>query len=101
MNTTTHTAKTKLDARAETATETAVTIDWSNISIEDTRALASRTILIAAQSQWRKDGNVPTEATLDAHEFAHPTRKPRGPVDVKALLLKLSPEEREALLASL
>lgn len=101
MNTTTHTVKTRLDARAETATDTAVTINWENISLEDTRALAARTILIAAQSQWRKDGHIPTEATIDANDIAHPTRKPRGPVDVKALLLKLSPEERAELLASL
>ena len=70
MSTTTLTAKTKLDARAETATETAVTIDWSNISLEDTRKLAERTIIIAAQAQWRKDGHIPTEATIDANEIA-------------------------------
>lgn len=101
MNTTTHKATTKLDARAETATETAVTIDWSNISDADLKALAARTVLIATQAQWRKDGHIPTEATIDAHDIANPTRKPRGPVDVKALLMKLSPEERAELLASL
>jgi hypothetical protein len=101
MTTTTTTAKTKLDSRADTvATETAITIDWSTISLEDTRKLAERTIVIAAQANWRKDGNVPTEATLDAHEFANPTKRPRGPVDVKALLAKMSPEDRAALLAS-
>lgn len=97
MNTTTHAANTKLDARSEKV-ETAVTIDWSNISLEDTRKLASRTIIIAAQSNWRTDGAIPTEAVLDANDFANPTRKPRGPVDVKKLLEKMSPEERAALL---
>lgn len=98
---TTVTAKTKLDARAETATETTVTIDWSRVSEDDIKALATRTIVIAAQSQWRKEGVIPETATLDAYEYAHPTRKPRGPVDVAALLKKMSPEERAAILASL
>ena len=86
-NTTKHTANTRLDARSEKV-ETAVTIDWSNISLEDTRKLASRTIIIAAQSNWRNEGTIPTEAVLDANEFANPSRKPRGPVDPKKALLK-------------
>lgn len=96
---TTVTAKTKLDARAESATETAVTINWDNISLEDLRALATRTIVIAAQTQWRKDGAIPAEATLDANEYANPTRAPRKPADIKALFAKMSPEEQAAFLA--
>ena len=80
---TTITAKTKIDARAASATETAVTIDWSNASDEDIKALAARTIVIAAQSQWRKDGVVPATFTADAHAFANPTRAPRKPIDPK------------------
>lgn len=95
------TAKTKLDARAESATETAVTIDWSNTSQEDMQALAARTVVIAAQSQWRKDGVIPTEVTLDANDYANPTRAPRKPVDLKALVAKMTPEERAAFIASL
>lgn len=92
------TVRTKLDARSTEKTETAVTIDWSTISQEDLQKLAAKTIIIAAQSQWRGDGVIPTEATLNAHDYANPTRKPRGPVDLKALLAKMSPEERAALL---
>lgn len=98
---TTVTAKTKIDARAETATVTAVTIDWSNTSDEDIKALAARTVVIAAQSQWRKDGAVPSEVTLDANDYANPTRAPRKPADLKTLFAKLSPEERAAFLADL
>lgn len=86
-NMTKHTARTRLSERSDKV-ETAVTIDWSNISLEDTRKLASRTIIIAAQSNWRTDGVIPTEAVLDANEFANPSRKPRGPVDPKQALLK-------------
>lgn len=95
------TAKTKLDARAESATETKVTIDWSNTSQEDLQALAARTVVIAAQTQWRKDGHIPTEITLDANEFANPTRAPRKPADIKALFAKMTAEERAEFLASI
>lgn len=95
------TAKTKIDARAEAATTTAVTIDWSNTSDEDIKALASRTVVIAAQSQWRKDGVVPSEVTLDANEYANPTRAPRKPADIKALFAKMTAEERAEFLASI
>jgi len=95
------TAKTKLDARAESATETAVTIDWSNTSQKDIQALAARTIVIAAQSQWRKDGVIPTEVTLDANDYANPTRAPRKPADIKALFAKMTPEEKAAFLAEI
>ena len=83
---TTVTAKTKIDARAASATETAVTINWDNTSLDDIKALATRTIVIAAQSQWRKDGAVPSEVTMDANDYANPTRAPRKPVDVKKAL---------------
>lgn len=100
-NQTSHTVRTKLDSRAKDKTETAVVIDWSTISIDDTRKLASKAVIIAAQAEWRAEGAIPEEAVLNAHDFANPARKPRGPVNVKALLQKMSPEERAELLASL
>lgn len=99
MNMTEHKARTKLDARATEKTETLVTIDWSTISEEDLRKLAAKTVIIAAQAEWRSDGSIPEAVTLNAHDYANPTRKPRGPVNVKALLAKMSPEERAELLA--
>lgn len=101
MNTTNHTVRTKVDARSKDKVETSVTIDWANISLEDTRKMAAKTIIIAAQSEWRADGSIPREATLDAHVYANPNRKPRGPVDVKALLARMTAEERAELMASL
>ena len=88
--------KTKIDARAESATETSVTIDWSNTSQEDIQALAARTIVIAAQAQWRKDGVIPTEATLDANEYANPTRAPRKPLDPKEAFKRAFEEYKKA-----
>ena len=101
MNNTSHTVRTKLDSRSAEKVETAVTIDWEQISLDDTRKLASKAIIIAAQSEWRAEGAIPREATLDANAYANPTRKPRGPVDLKALLAKMTPEERAELMASL
>ena len=102
-NMTTTTTKTRL-AQGTDAIETAVSIDWENASIDDVRALATRTIIIAAQAQWRTAGAIPTSVTLDAHAFANPerTRKPQDAVTAaKAALAKMSPEERAAFLASL
>ena len=101
MNTTNHLVRTKTDARASEKVETAVVIDWENISLDDTRKLAAKSIIIAAQSEWRAEGAIPTSATLDAHAYANPAKKPRGPVNVKALLAKMTPEERAELMASL
>ena len=61
-NMTTTTTKTRL-AQGSVAIETAVTINWETASIDDVRALATRTIIIAAQAQWRTAGAIPTEAT--------------------------------------
>ena len=102
-NMTTTTTKTRL-AQGTDAIETAVTINWETASIDDVRALATRTIIIAAQAQWRTAGAIPTDATLDAHAFANPerTRKPQDAVAAaKSALAKMSPEERAAFLASL
>ena len=102
-NMTTTTTKTRL-AQGTDAIETTVSIDWENASIEDVRALATRTIIIAAQAQWRTAGAIPTSVTLDAHAFANPerTRKPQDAVAAaKAALAKMSPEERAAFVASL
>jgi hypothetical protein len=93
------TVRTKLDARATSKTETQVAIDFSTISQEDLQKLAAKTVVIAAQAEWRAAGVIPDTVTLNAHDYANPTRKPRGPVDIKALLAKMSPEERAAALA--
>ena len=102
-NITNTTTKTRL-AQGTDAIETSITINWETASIEDVRALATRTIIIAAQAQWRTAGAIPPSATLDAHAFANPerTRKPQDAVAAaKSALAKMSPEERAAFLASL
>lgn len=98
-NVTTATVKTKPDARSE-ARETALTINWEEMEREDLIALAQQTLVIKLQSSWRKNG-IPETARVDAHEHKVGVRAPRKPADLAALIGKLSPEEREALLAKL
>ena len=79
---------------------TNVTIDFESFSLEDIRELAAKSLVIEAQSEWRKAGSIPTEATLTSAEFGPSApRAKRGPVDPAALLAKMSPEERAALFA--
>ena len=103
MNDTTNIAtlsvKTKADARAE-AVETALTIDYTNMTREDLIALAQQTIVIKLQGGWRKNG-IPTELSVDAADHKVGARAPRKPADIATLIGKLSPEEKAALLAKL
>ncbi len=79
---------------------TSVTIDFSTFSPEDIQELAAKSLVIEAQSEWRKAGEIPTEATITSAEFGPSApRAKRGPVDPAALLAKMSPEDRAALFA--
>lgn len=103
-NTTTHNAKTKKDADAKgSEVTTALTIDWSNITQDDLRALAARTIIIAWQSNMRRSSEaIPETATIDAADAANPKRKPRDPLSAaRSALSSMTPEERAAFIASL
>ncbi len=99
MNTTSTTVKTKPDARAE-AIETALEINWEGMERDDLIALAQQTLVIKLQGGWRKNG-IPAECKVNATDHKVGVRAPRKPADLAALIGKLSPEEREALLAKL
>ena len=99
-NTTTATIKTKANARAEAIT-TALTINWEGMEQADIIALAQQSLVIKLQSQWRNAEAIPTEATVNAADYKIGVRAPKKPADVMALVNKLSPEERAALLAKL
>jgi hypothetical protein len=79
---------------------TKVTIDFGSFTEADIRELAAKSLVIEAQSDWRKAGSIPAEATITSAEYGPSApRAKRGPVDVGSLLAKMSPEERAALLA--
>lgn len=99
MNTTTRVVKTKPDARAEHV-ETSLEINWEGMEREDIIALAEQTLVIKLQGGWRKNG-IPSECKVNATDHKVGVRAPRKPADLAALIGKLSPEERNALLAKL
>lgn len=97
---TTHTVKTKANARAEAIT-TNLSVDWEGMSQEDIIALAQQTLIIKVQSNWRA-GTIPTgEVEVKATDFKVGARQPKKPADILGLVQKMSAEERAALLAQL
>jgi hypothetical protein len=98
-NTTSRIVKTKPDARAEHV-ETALEINWEGMERDDLIALAEQTLVIKLQGGWRKNG-IPAECKVNATDHKVGVRAPRKPADLAALISKLSPEERNALLAKL
>jgi hypothetical protein len=93
---------TEVDTRPQAGAEavrTNLTIDWSNMTEEEIRALAQQALVVKLQGAWRKNGIPAGDHTVLAAEHKIGVRAPRGPVDVAALIAKLDPEERAALLA--
>ena len=80
------------------------TFDFSNTSREDVLKLATRTICIKKQAEWRKakdrmDGEKWDGVTFKVDEVLAETRKSADPVTrAKSALNKLSEAERMALL---
>lgn len=99
MNTQTQ-VETKLNKDSE-AVVTDLTIDWSGMTEEDTRALAQQALIVKLQSGWRKNGIPNGDFTVKAADHKVGARAPRGPVNVAALIDKMTPEEKAALLAKL
>lgn len=92
--------KTKPDARAEAVT-TNLTINWEGMTEDDVRALAQQALVVKLQGGWRKNGIPAGDHEVNATDFRVGVRAPRSAPDIVALVGKLSPEERAALLAKL
>lgn len=90
---------TRPEAGAE-AVETKVTINWENMSQENIIALAQQSLVIKLQAEWRKDGIPAGEVEVDANDYRPGTRSERKP-NLEALVAKLTPEQKAALLAKL
>lgn len=94
--------KIEVDTKANKDAEsikTNLTIDWSDVSVEDMQALAQQALIVKLQGAWRKNGIPNGDHTVKAAEYKVGVRAKREPASVEALLQKLSPEERQALLA--
>ena len=92
--------KTKPDARAEAVT-TNLTINWEGMTEDDVRALAQQALVVKIQGGWRKNGIPAGDHEVNAADFRAGVRAPRSAPDIAALIGKLSPEEKAALLAKL
>ena len=89
---------TKANKDAESV-KTNLTIDWSEMSTDDVQALAQQALIVKLQGAWRKNGIPDGDFTVKASDHKIGVRAKREPASVESLLQKLSPEERQALLA--
>jgi hypothetical protein len=97
MNTINKTVKTKINATDKEATQTSLTLDFSNVSTEQLQELAARSAVIAWQARCRAEGIIPEGDTFDVAECF--VKQPRKAPSLEAMISKLSPEERAKLLA--
>jgi hypothetical protein len=99
MNTS-HEVSTKVEAGAASI-ETNLTVNWDGMEQSDILALAAQSLIIKWQGRVRKEGEIPTEASINAVDHKIGVRAPRGPVNLVSAFEKLSPDERAAMLAKL
>ena len=93
---------TKVETRPQAgqqAVETALTIDWSDMTPEDVQALAQQALIVKLQGKWRKEGIPNGECTVNAAEYKVGVRAPKTKQTLEQMLAALSPEERAALVA--
>lgn len=95
---TTTEVSTKATATSE-AVITNLSIDWTDMSPEDIRALAQAALVVKLQGGWRKNGIPVGDTTVLASEHKVGTRAPKKPADIAALFQKLTAEERADFLA--
>lgn len=79
--------------------KTNLTIDWSDMTEDDIRALAQQSLIVKLQGAWRKNGIPNGDHTVKAADYKIGVRAKREPASLEAMLQKLSPEDRAALLA--
>lgn len=79
--------------------KTALTINWEGMTEDDVRALAQQALIVKLQGAWRKNGIPAGEHTVNAADYKIGVRAKREPASIEAMMAKLSPEERAALLA--
>jgi len=89
---------TKLNASAE-KTDTNLTINWAGMTPEDVQALAQQALIVKLQGQWRRDGAIPAEATVNATDHKVGSRAPKK--SLEETVASLSADDRTALIARL
>ena len=92
----------EVDTRANkdaNSVKTNLTIDWDGCTEDDLRAMAQQALIVKLQGSWRKNGIPNGEFTVKAADYKVGVRAKREPASIEAMLRKLTPEERQALLA--
>jgi len=101
VNVTNVTCKTKLDRNSVNRVVTRLELDWTGVEIDQLRELATKSVIIALQAEWRPAGEIPKEASVVVAELLNRGRKPRvamAPAAAAAKAVeKLSDAELEAL----
>lgn len=96
-----HQVSTKKDQDGD-AVNTTLTLDWTDVSDELVKAIATRQIIVTRQGAWRRaDGGIPTTDVFKVAEYG--TRTPE-PVTVETTLargLALSEDEQKKLIEQL
>lgn len=94
--------ETKVETRTQAGqapVETALTIDWTDMSAADVQALAQQALIVKLQGKWRKEGIPNGECTVKAADYKVGVRAPKTKQTLEQMLAALSPEERAALVA--
>jgi len=82
-----------------------MTFDWTGVSIEQLRELATGTVVSKVKAEWKaEEAHFPTAAFVTVLDYAVAKRAKRGTGDVSAAkkaVGKLTPEQKAELLALL
>ena len=101
VNVTNVTCKTKLDRNSVNRVVTRLELDWTGVEVDQLRELATKSVIIALQAEWRPAGEIPKEASVAVAELLNRGRKPRATMAPAAAAAKavekLSDAELEAL----
>lgn len=98
MTTTNIEVDTRPQAGAESV-KTTLTIDWTECTEDDLRAMAQQALIVKLQGAWRKNGIPNGEHTVKAADYKVGVRTPKTKQTVESMLAALSPDDRAALLA--
>ena len=101
MNTNTNTTTVEVSTAkqaGQTGIITNLTIDWSDMTHEDIRALAQQALIVKLQSAWSRNSIPEGDHTVKASAYKVGVRGPRTKMTLEEMIKSLSAEERAALL---
>lgn len=79
---------------------TNITFDWSDVTVDELRALAQPALIIRKQAEYRNDGTIPTNDDVRVRDMIDHKRE-RKARDPLAIAMSLPDDERAALVEQL